>query len=262
MNNPNPFIPQGSLLDQKNKKRARVKVAVYSIFAINLLVIAPLLIQGCGNKKEATADVPPPTLPAADTNVVDTNVATQLPSTSNTASAVVSNTPPPYQPPVQQPVPPPVEAASAKEYVVAKGDSYFSIAKKAGVKIKDLEAANPTVPPTKLKVGMKLQVPGSASGVSATGGSPTGASDSGEATYTVKAGDSLTKIAKANGVTVKALRAANDIKANDNKIKVGQKLKLPAKAPVADTTPAPQPTTQSAPVSPQSQPAPGTGTMR
>ena len=46
MNNPNPFIPQGSLLEQKNKKRARVKVAVFSIFAVNILVISPLLIRG------------------------------------------------------------------------------------------------------------------------------------------------------------------------------------------------------------------------
>ena len=43
MNNSNPFIPQGSLLEQKNKKRARVKVAVFSIFAFNLLVVTPLL---------------------------------------------------------------------------------------------------------------------------------------------------------------------------------------------------------------------------
>ena len=43
--------------------------------------------------------------------------------------------------------------------------------------------------------------------------------------YTVKSGDTLSKIAKANGTTWQALKKLNNIK-NANEIKVGQKIKL------------------------------------
>lgn len=45
--------------------------------------------------------------------------------------------------------------------------------------------------------------------------------------YTVKKGDTLSKIATKNGVTIDALRKANNLK-NDN-IQVGQRLKIPVK---------------------------------
>ncbi|MGA2280653.1 MAG: LysM peptidoglycan-binding domain-containing protein [Verrucomicrobiota bacterium] len=47
-----------------------------------------------------------------------------------------------------------------------------------------------------------------------------------ETLYVVKSGDNLTRIAKAHGTTVKALKAANGL-AND-RIVVGAKLKIPA----------------------------------
>jgi LysM repeat protein len=77
-----------------------------------------------------------------------------------------------------------------------------------------------------------------------TGGpGSTGSGVAGE-TYTVKSGDSLTKIAKAHGTTVKAIKAENNL--NTDHIKVGQKLKIPAKAEAA------------APVAPASMPPPAT----
>lgn len=50
-------------------------------------------------------------------------------------------------------------------------------------------------------------------------------SSSSGSTYTVKKGDTLSKIAKAEGVSVANLHSWNNIK-DPNKIKVGQKLKL------------------------------------
>jgi LysM repeat protein len=47
-----------------------------------------------------------------------------------------------------------------------------------------------------------------------------------ETIYVVKSGDSLTRIAKAHGTTVKALKAANGLKSD--RIVVGAKLKIPA----------------------------------
>ncbi|MEY9197505.1 murein DD-endopeptidase MepM/ murein hydrolase activator NlpD [Sinorhizobium fredii] len=53
-----------------------------------------------------------------------------------------------------------------------------------------------------------------------------GAGDGSDGGYTVKPGDSLNKIAKANGVSVAALKQANGLTAEA--IRVGQKLKMPA----------------------------------
>ena len=50
----------------------------------------------------------------------------------------------------------------------------------------------------------------------------------------MKSGDNLTKIAAQHGTSVKALRAANGLKTDS--IKVGQKLKIPAKAASAPVT--------------------------
>jgi hypothetical protein len=47
-------------------------------------------------------------------------------------------------------------------------------------------------------------------------------------TYTVKSGDTLSKIAQQNGITVQALAAANDIDLNSRVIlRVGQQLQIP-----------------------------------
>lgn len=62
---------------------------------------------------------------------------------------------------------------------------------------------------------------------------------SGPVYYIVKKGDSLSSIAQRFGVTIKALTNANRIP-KDNKIYVGQKLRIPTKAsPVTSTPPAP-----------------------
>lgn len=48
-------------------------------------------------------------------------------------------------------------------------------------------------------------------------------------TYTVRSGDSLSKIAKQFGITVAALQQANGMSANQTALQIGQKLKIPAK---------------------------------
>jgi LysM repeat protein len=138
---------------------------------------------------------------------------------------------------------PPVTPA-ATEYVVVKGDTLAVIAKKNGVTLKALEATNPGVVPTKLKVGQKLEIPAATTSATAPAVG-TASADTGAETYTVKSGDTLTKIAKQYGTTVKALESENNL--STTKIKVGEKLKIPAKVEVA--TPAPA-TPEPAPVAP------------
>jgi LysM repeat protein len=66
---------------------------------------------------------------------------------------------------------------------------------------------------------------------------PTAAPMAAGPVYTVKSGDSLWKIARANNTTVAALKQANNL--SSDALKVGQKLSLPAgTAPAATAAPA------------------------
>jgi LysM repeat protein len=244
MNNTNPFLNPATLAEQKNRKRARVKVAVYSIFGFNIVLMCFMLIQGCKKEQPDNGGLTSltPTNTDNSSNVVDTNLSNSIPNTNVVSGGTNVTTPivPPQAPP---PPPEPPAAPVGQEYVVVKGDSFYTIAKHFGVKVKDIENANPNVNPTRLKIGQKLQIPAASGTSNPTLGNAT--PDSGEETYTVKSGDSLTKIAHEHGITVKALRAANAL--TDDKIKVGQKLKIPAKPAPLDNTPAPTPVPAPAP---------------
>ena len=244
MNNPSPLIPQGSLLEQKNKSRAKVKVAFFCVVGVHVAaILIALLAQGC--KRDQTAPVEPVSPPATnnDANLppLDTNPPPQ-------AAALASN-PPTQTLPVQTPPPEqlaPPSATAAQEYVIKKGDTFATIAPHFHVSVKALQAANPTVNPAKLQINQKIAIPAStaaATPAASSGVSPGAAtSDAGQQTYVVKSGDTLTKIAKEFHTTLPALRKAN--KLTTDKIKVGDKLKVPAKAaPAAPAEPAPSPTT-------------------
>lgn len=128
-----------------------------------------------------------------------------------------------------------------------------AIAHKNGISLKALMEANPGVNPKKLQVNQKIQIPAAAAGVAGAGVAPgAGSPDmaAGDVTvYTVKAGDTLGKIAKLNHTTYKKIMALNELKTTS--IKVNQKLKIPAPKTAGTETPAPAPL---APVVP-SQPA-------
>ena len=250
MNNPNPFVPKGSLLEQQSQRRFRLKFAVGCVLAVSITGLVTVLIQGCHRTPSESELNPQP--------LVDTNT---IPVDTNPPPYSVSNPPvtlPPLLPPtnnsvVLPPTPPPTAEVGGSEYVVVKGDSLAKIAKKNGVPTKALQAANPTVVPTKLKIGQKLVIPAggktSAGGVAPVTTTAGGVAETAGETYTVKSGDTLTKIAKAHGTTPKAIQAANGL--STTKIKVGQKLKLPSKAEAAPVAPvAPVVTPDTAPALP------------
>jgi LysM repeat protein len=245
MNNQSPLVPQGSLLEQKNKGRARVKIAVFLVLAIHGVGLMALLMQGC--KREADQPLVPTSVETAPpTNTMpafaETTNASPMaggPVDTNPVAFVPSNTVP-TPPPVETPAPvvtaPPPISAPAGTYTVQKGDNFSTIAKKNHVSVKALMDANPGVEPTRLKIDQKLNLPagGATPGLAASTDSATPSLGGAEPavtsqSYVVKSGDSLTKIASHLGVTVKALRAANSLKTD--KIVVGQKLKVPAKTP-------------------------------
>ncbi|HEX9046531.1 MAG TPA: LysM peptidoglycan-binding domain-containing protein [Verrucomicrobiae bacterium] len=272
MNNPNPFVPKGSLLEQQSQRRSRLKLAVFCVLAISVTGLVATLIQGC--KREApdqTGNTPPP-----ETNMPPlemTNAA--MPAATNLAAPMTPPAPPtnvlapvPVAP-VTPVVPQTTETAPAAgtEYVVVSGDTLAKIAKAHGVTVKALQAANPGVDPKKLKLKQKLIIPAGTTGAAAApaaGASATAAATTpdlgGGEVYVVKSNDNLSKIAKKHGVSVKALRAANNL--TTDHIKVGQKLKIPAKAETAAPAPASvtTPETSAVPVVPPAPVTPATPT--
>lgn len=103
-------------------------------------------------------------------------------------------------------------AAGAGKYVIEKGDSPAEVAKKLGVPLDELMRFNNLAPGGPFKVGQELEVPRS--------GEVTGA------TYVVKPGDSVAKVADFHGVSQEDLRAANGMKPDDV-LKAGQEIVVP-----------------------------------
>jgi LysM repeat protein len=254
MTNPNPFVPKGSLLEQQSARRSRLKLAVFCVVAVSSVGLVAMLIQGC--KREVPADQNNPSDSSTNTpSLTDTNT-TPMVDTNPIALPPSTNPAPVYvAPPVQVTPPPPVVDTSVSTYEVAAGDTLGKIAKAHHITVKELEAANPGVDPKRLKVKQKLNIPaGSGSAAAAPVAGSVSTDMAAGNTYVVKSGDTLSKIAKANGTTIKALEAANP-GLDANHLKVKQKLNLPVKADAAMTVPAaPAP----APVYTPPAPAPAT----
>ncbi len=261
-------MPQGSFEAQASKK-SHVRIAVFSILAIHVVVLGGLLILGCKREdKDASLNTPPPANTDPVTPPLMTDPGVVSPLTSNTPpisdlGAHPSNSlPPTIIPPVPAPsnvvvIPPPFtpppttpvggDGLTTTDHKIVKGDLLDTLARKYGVSAKAIQAANPTLVPTRMKVGDVIKIPAkSATAPSAANNGRTAApAASGHETYTVKAGDNLSKIAKAHKTTIKELQKLNNL--TTTQIKVSQKLKVPshsAPAPVVvtppvDTTPPP-----------------------
>ena len=123
-------------------------------------------------------------------------------------------------------------------YKVKSGDTLSKIAQAYKTPINLILKANPGVNANKIAVGQTLMIP-CISGSTGAGGSTATASakDSTQTativklsytTYTVKKGDTLSKIASLFSTSVSALARYNGISAN-GVLKIGQKLKVPVK---------------------------------
>lgn len=218
MNTPTtPLLPQGTFLEPKNKGRARVRVAVFVVLAVHGIGLLALLMQGCKKDNQAGTSL------ADQTNAAPTNVApafepTNMPPAVTNAVAPTTTT--------VAPVTPPAENVAPTEYTITPGDNFSTLSKKFHVTTKALVDANPGVEPTKLQIGQKIHIPPPPAAVTGNGtATPATDATSGDPIYTVKSGDTLTGIAHDHHVTVRALRAENDLKTDS--IKVGQKLKIP-----------------------------------
>lgn len=117
-------------------------------------------------------------------------------------------------------------------YTVKGGDSLWGISKRFDVSIDELHSVNPGLN-VNIQPNQVLNIPRqAASSGSAAVGAPAPAKVDGTI-YTVKGGDSLSRIAASQGVTLNALRAANNLRGD--LIKVGQKLVIPNRARSSNT---------------------------
>ncbi len=176
-----------------------MRIVFASIVAVHVLVFGLVLMQGCGRSKKL-----------ADTNLAETNGLPPFGSSDTNAPYYASST-----------------NANALADSLLSTNTAFAPRGTNTLASRDygyLPAASnypgSTVPPTNAyePIGERTAVASSAS------------SD-----YKIKKGDTLSKIAKANGVSLKALSEANP-NLDPSKLKVGQPVTIPAAATRASTT--------------------------
>ena len=113
------------------------------------------------------------------------------------------------------------------DYKIQSGDRLYSLARQYGTKVDAILGANPGLDPKRLKVGQSIVIPRNSISVVADNSSNSSnrpAVGSGK-TYQVKRGDTLTRIARRNGISLSVLRKANSLRSD--RILVGQDLQIP-----------------------------------
>ncbi len=144
--------------------------------------------------------------------------------------------------PMRTPVPQQAPGAPAlprivKKYTVAKGDTLGGIAQKHGLRTSELLRVNSMGDANKIRVGQTINIPEPTPGArpvsSAAVTAPAGGS-----VHTVASGETIGGIAHKYGLkTGDVLRANGLDEASAKKIKVGQKIKIPAKNAANTYTP-------------------------
>jgi|GEM_PF-2783196 len=127
--------------------------------------------------------------------------------------------------------------AAPREHTVVVGETFFGIARTYGVTPSALSAVNPGVDGERLRSGQVLRLPAYATrptGNGRTGSGPTAertppaaapAPTAARRTHRVEAGETLWAIARRYGVSMDAIRRANDL--DGDTVRLGQTLVIP-----------------------------------
>ena len=122
------------------------------------------------------------------------------------------------------------------EYIVAKGDNFSTIIRKFdGLRVSDLQSANPDVDPARIQIGQSLKIPRAAlavNRVSPSASAPatkestnSGATVAGKV-YRIQSGDTLSKVASLYDVTVASIQNANP-NLDPLRLQVNQAINIP-----------------------------------
>lgn len=200
----------------------------------------------------AVVDTPPPPPPPAVKEVKPLPPPPPPPAVKE-----VKPLPPPPAKEVK-PLPPPSAPVATTVYTIKNGDTLSVISKRNNVKMSAILAANPGLNPNKIYAGKKINLPVVNGAVKAApkvalkaapkaakkapAVAPVAAAKSFNGPtkeYVVKSGDLMGTIAQAHGITIRQLKEMNGLKLGreTNKLRIGQKLKVPAenKSVVPDT---------------------------
>lgn len=217
MNANKPIVLPGSVLERcPNSSRTNLRVVVFGALGIHLLVIFGLLLQGCKHPDSSAG--------TGASLRHDGSEAGSLVAAPGKEVAATSTKPPanlegvPYAG---------IVPVVTRAYTVKTGDSYSRIANRERTTVQALAQANPAVNPLRLQIGQVLQVPV----VAVTSADDAAvvfaaAARAGAKPYTVKQGDSLDRIARQQGTSVRALRHANTL--DHDTLLPGQRLWIPA----------------------------------
>ena len=205
------------------------------------------------------------------TPVAKRPVAKTAAQISAPTSAQVS-TPAGATPTTVAPIAPATSAATGYVYTVKPGDQLFAVSRKYNVRMSAIVKANPGLNPDRIRVGQKIVIPGAvatsavavaAAAPAATQSAPTTMQASAPAPtvtaaniaaplkmkpsfkayvgptkeYKVQPGDSLSKIAYDNGITIRALMELN--KMTKDSVRAGSTLLIPAEKVVSTAKAAP-----------------------
>jgi len=243
MKGTNPIIPPGMNFEGAKRGRLNMRMAVIVVVLLHIALFTGILFNACKQKEEETdegarktageemaqatspqpepAPLPQPPLPTVPLlpGLPDSSGLPPLPSTVGPAHPAV---PAPVLPNNSLGLPSVPLAPTSTEHIVASGENFWTIGKKYDVSAKSIEGANPTVIPTRMKIGQKITIP--AKPVADSLPAPTVVNDG--STYTVKSGDTLGHIAQRHKVKLNDLKSANP-NIVPTRMKIGQQLKMP-----------------------------------
>ena len=131
---------------------------------------------------------------------------------------------------------PSTSTTTAATYTVKAGDTLGQIAANHQTSVNQLVQLNKLANPNLIYVGQVLTIKQATSVSQSTTATP--AKPASSATYTVKAGDTLSQIAASHGTSYQTLASLNHL-SNPNEIYVGQTLKLQATTSTPAQTPTP-----------------------
>jgi membrane-bound lytic murein transglycosylase D len=109
---------------------------------------------------------------------------------------------------------------SSRVHVVKSGDTLYGVARRYGVSVPALAAANDMTTKSPLTAGTRLEIPGRSSGSSSTSAS---SRESARLTYQVRQGDTLSEIADKFNVSVSQLKSWNKLRQSAS-LRTGQRL--------------------------------------
>lgn len=142
-------------------------------------------------------------------------------------------------------------ATSGVGYLVKRGDTLGALARHHGVTVEQIKTANPQISGNRIMAGKRIVIPGQTaaapakatkSGTSRAGkpaAQPSSSRSASSKAYTVRAGDTLSGIAKRFKTTTAAIKAANP-GLNGSRIYAGKAIAVPSAAPAQAKSSAPK----------------------